>query len=160
MKVGQIMTHEAESCTTESDLAHVAMVMSRRSCGLVPVLDPRSARVVGVLTDRDICMAVATRHADAHSIRAGEVMTRRVAFCAPGDDVRIAMRRMEQARVRRLPVVNSSGDLVGILSLTDLALAAERHARNGEPAIPDADLVTVLRAVSEYPSGVGHLVPA
>jgi CBS-domain-containing membrane protein len=98
-------------------------------------------------------MAAATRQACCHAIRIGEVMTRRVATCAPGDDVRVAMHRMREARVRRLPVVDS-GDLVGIVSLTDLALAAERHARNGEPAIPDAELVDLLRAVSGYAVGV------
>ncbi len=156
MKVYQVMTRDIETCAPDADLAHAAMIMSRRNCGLVPVVEHASRRLAGVITDRDICMAAAMRHAGAHSIPVGEVMTRRLVTCAPTDDARIAMHRMSEAHVRRLPVIDRQGTLQGIVSLTDLALAAERPLQSGDRAIKDTDVLAVLKAVSAYPL---HAVP-
>ncbi len=148
VRVERLMTRDVETCAPDVDLAQAAMIMVRRNCGLVPVVEHGSGRLAGVITDRDICMAAAMRHADAHSIPVGEVMTRRLTTCAPTDEVRLAMRRMSEARVRRLPVVDRLGMLKGIVSLTDLAFAAGRPPRSGEHAIHEADVLAVLNAVS------------
>ncbi len=61
MKVQSIMTRDVEACTAETNLADAAMIMWRNDCGVVPVVEEPDRRVIGLITDRDICMAVATK---------------------------------------------------------------------------------------------------
>ena len=79
MKVREVMTSEVEICDPGHDLAAAAMIMWRRDCGAVPVVEPESNRALGVITDRDICMALATRHRQA----SGAVLGSPVALLAP-----------------------------------------------------------------------------
>jgi CBS domain-containing protein len=155
MKVEQLMTRDVETCTTDADLAHAAMIMSRRNCGLVPVVERGSGRLAGVITDRDICMAAGMRQASSHSIQVGEVMTSRLVTCTPTDEAQVAMHRMSEARVRRLPVVDGQGKVQGVVSLTDLVLAATRSALPEVGGIKDTEVLAVLKAVSTRPRPVG-----
>jgi CBS domain-containing protein len=150
MKVERLMTPDVETCAPEANLAHAAMIMWRRDCGFVPVVENPSGLFAGVITDRDICMATATRHSYAHLIPVREVMSSRAFTCAPTDDVRVAMHRMSEGQVRRLPVVDKQGKLKGVISLNDLALAAERSSRRGDDGIDYADVMGVLKAVSAH----------
>jgi len=127
MIVEILMTREVESCRPESTLADVAGVMWRRDCGIVPVVD-EDDRVVGVVTDRDICMALSMRGQRAAEVRVSEVMARGVQTCTPVDDAREALETMGRRQVRRLPVVDSRGKLVGVLSISDVI----RHTRKGK----------------------------
>ncbi|MGH9945089.1 MAG: CBS domain-containing protein, partial [Pyrinomonadaceae bacterium] len=119
MKVSDIMTGDVRACRPENNLAEAARVMWERDCGSVPVVDT-SNRVVGMVTDRDICMAVATQNRLASEIRAGEIGLRQVITCSPEADVAAALALMQREQVRRLPVVDAQGALVGILSLHDV----------------------------------------
>jgi len=103
---------------------------------------------VGVITDRDICMATATQHESPDAVRVGTVMNRRAVTCAPSEDVHAAMRRMNEAQVRRLPVLDQQGRLSGVLALNDLALAAERTAHR--ESVSYGDVMGVLRAISAH----------
>jgi CBS domain-containing protein len=125
MLVEQLMTREVEACRPDATLAAVADIMWRRDCGVVPVVD-EEARVVGVLTDRDICIALASRGQTGHEVRADEVMSREVQVCTAADDVEEALSLMRRARVRRLPVLDGQERLAGILSLRDVILNARR----------------------------------
>ena len=127
MLVESLMTREVESCRPESTLAEAAAVMWRRDCGVVPVVD-EDQRVVGLVTDRDICMALSMRGERASEVRVSEVMARGVQTCTPVDDVREALEAMGRLQVRRLPVVDSRGRLVGVLSISDVV----RHTRKGK----------------------------
>ncbi len=150
MKVEHLMTRDVETCAPEADLAQAAMIMWRRDCGFVPVVESSSGRFAGVITDRDICMATATRHSSASSIPVREVMGSHAFTCAPSDDVRVAMHRMSEGQVRRLPVVDKQGKLSGVISLNDLALAAEKSLRREDDGIGYADVMGVLKAVSAH----------
>ncbi len=150
MNVEHLMTRDVESCTPEANLAQAAMIMWRRDCGFVPVAENPGGRFVGVITDRDICMATATKHVSPDSVQVGTVMNRGAITCAPSDDVRIAMRRMNEGQVRRLPVLDKQGRLSGILALNDLALAAERTTRRVDESVNYGDVMGVLRAVSAH----------
>jgi CBS domain-containing protein len=127
MLVEKLMTREVESCRPESTLADAAGVMWRRDCGVVPVVEEGDV-LVGVVTDRDICMALSTRGERAAEVRVAEVMARGVQTCTPVDDVREALEVMGRRQVRRLPVVDSRGRLVGLLSISDII----RHTRKGK----------------------------
>src|SRR6476660_3604798 len=110
MKVAEVMTRSVQSCTPETNLATAAMQMWDGDCGALPVVDDDD-RVLGMITDRDICIAAATNHQDIACIKVGEVTTGEVQSCAPETSVRDALRIFEQARVRRLPVVDKDNKL-------------------------------------------------
>jgi len=136
MLVEDLMTREVESCRPEDSLAEAAAVMWRRDCGAVPVLGVEGD-VAGMITDRDICMALATRRAYAADVSVGEVMARDVVTCTPEDDAREALEVMRGRQLRRLPVVDSRGRLAGILSLADVLRrtrkgGGRRHVGRGE----------------------------
>ncbi len=150
MNVDHLMTRDVESCTPDANLTQAAMIMWRRDCGFVPVVESPGGRFVGVITDRDICIATATKHANPDSVRVGTVMNRRAVTCTPSEDVQTAMSRMGEAQVRRLPVVDRNGKLAGVLALNDLALVAERTGRRKEDSVSYADVAGLLRAVSAH----------
>jgi CBS domain-containing protein len=150
MTIEPIMTRDVETCAPDSDLAHAAMIMWRRDCGFVPVAEHKSGRYVGVITDRDICMAGATCHRALHDIRVGEVMNKGTYTCAPTDNVLVALHRLAEGQVRRLPVVDKQGKVVGVLSLNDLILACERGDRKREGSLTYADVMAVLKAISSH----------
>jgi CBS domain-containing protein len=150
MTIEHLMTRDVETCAPEDDLARAAMIMWRRDCGFVPVVDPVQGRCVGVITDRDICVAGATKHRPLHGILVREVMSPGVYTCATKDNVLVALHRMAEGQVRRLPVVSKEGRVEGVLSLNDLILAAERMERKREDAVTYADVISVLKAVSAH----------
>lgn len=121
MKVHDIMTRDAVSCQTDMNLSSAARVMLKSRVGTLPVVNSRGL-VTGMLTDRDIAMATGTRQRHASDIAVHEAMSSRVRACLAYDDVTTALRLMEQARVRRLPVLDPIGHLVGILRLTTSCL--------------------------------------
>src|SRR5918993_4730910 len=125
MKVQDIMTSDVEACGPESDLAEAAAIMWRKDCGSVPIVDAEQ-RIVGMITDRDICMAVCTRNKLATELKVGEVMSGKVFACAPDDNIRDAMETMQSSQLRRLPVVDADGKLRGILSINDVVLHSGR----------------------------------
>jgi len=142
MKVQQIMTAAPLTCTPDSTLADIALLMWEGGCGFMPVVDPAGA-VRGVITDRDICLAAGTRRRSPAHIHAGELMERHVACCHPDDDVKAALTLMQQRRVRRLPVTRYDGVLTGILSMDDVVLEAGGSATD----ISAADVVDTLKTI-------------
>ena len=141
MKVKDLMKSDVKSCTQATNLAAAAKIMWEGDCGAIPVIDERGA-VVGMITDRDICIAAATRSRMEGDIPVQEVISKTLYTCTPGDDVRAALDTMRSRKVRRLPVVGHDGKLAGILSLHDIALQA-RSSRNQE-LMPDAVLDTFV----------------
>ena len=129
MRIQDLMTWDPESCTPHHDLSHAAMIMWRRDCGIVPVVESGSNKLIGVITDRDICMATATKGKSPASINVGEVMNKKPVSCLPGDEVKTALRRMAEAQVRRIPVTDTQGNLRGMITLNDLLLHAEKTSR-------------------------------
>ncbi len=124
MQVTHVMTAAPKSCRPDRSLADAAKIMWDHDCGCVPVVDDDD-RVIGMVTDRDICMAAFTRGQPLHEIPVSEVMSRNIVRCTPEDPIESALAAMGRARVRRLPVVERKGRLAGILSLHDAARAAE-----------------------------------
>ncbi|HLM60453.1 MAG TPA: CBS domain-containing protein, partial [Pyrinomonadaceae bacterium] len=83
-------------------------------------------RVVGMLTDRDICLTVAARNRKASDIKTGDLINGKAIVCSPGDKLENALKRMRKYQVKRLAAVGDSGELVGILSVTDILLAVRK----------------------------------
>jgi CBS domain-containing protein len=147
MQVREIMTDEVKSCRPETDVAAVAMIMWEQDCGCVPVVG-NDGKVIGMITDRDICMAVATRLRIAGDISVGEVISGKVHACSPDDEVKDALRIMQEEKLRRLPVVDGAGKLSGILSLNDLVRRAKKGG--GKHHISHSEVMTTLKSLSEH----------
>jgi len=125
--------------------------MWEQDCGVVPVVNEKK-HVVGVVTDRDICMAVATRNLLATQINVDQLMKGEPHTCRLDDDIKAAVRMMATNAVRRLPVLNGAGELAGMLSLTDLVMASkEQHAaRHGE--LTWTDTIPMIEAICRPPA--------
>jgi predicted transcriptional regulator len=98
--------------------------------------------VVGIITDRDICIALGTRNKRASEIRVGDVMRTAVETCGTEDDVKGALDKMRDRRVRRLPVLDGDAHLTGMLSLNDAVLATATS--NG---VRPAHVIETFRAI-------------
>ena len=146
MKVKEIMVSDAASCTPETNLAAAAMLMWERDCGTLPIVAD-DGKVVGMITDRDICMAAATKHRDLAEIRVDEVISGRVHACQPETDIHDALRIIEQEQVRRLPVVDAEGKLQGILSMRDVVLYAGKAKDKKGLGLSDADIMRTFQAI-------------
>lgn len=142
MKIRDIMTPQPRTCTPETTLAAAAGLMWDTDCGILPVVE--NGALVGVVTDRDICIALATRNARAAAMKVGEVSGRTVWTCGPDEDPRVALATMTAHRVRRLPVVDAGGHLVGVISLNDLVLVG------GTAPVRSKDVVDTLRAICAH----------
>ncbi|HUK63071.1 MAG TPA: CBS domain-containing protein [Dongiaceae bacterium] len=143
MRVREIMRSEVEHGTRGMDLASAAMIMWRQDCGIVPILDERE-RIVGVITDRDICMAVTMGGRPPGAITVDEVMSAAPHTVRPDSDVRSALGVMRDRQIRRLPVTDAEGRLRGMLSLSDVVL--HLRTRRGETTA-EADATEILRVL-------------
>ena len=149
MKVQDIMTRSTETCRPETNLAEVAKALLENDCGVLPVTDD-SGKVVGVITDRDICIAVGTRPQRASDIKVEEVIReqKEIHYCSPDDDVKNALNIMEKHQVRRIPVVEGDRKLQGILSINDILLNAQKRA--GKDVISYEEAIETLKVVSAH----------
>lgn len=148
MIVRDLQTSNVRTVGPDTDLAAVAKLMWDGDCGAVPVVTDEQ-RVIGMITDRDICIASATRSKPPADIRASEVIdgNHGVHAVKPDDDVRVALRTMRKHRVRRLPVVDSEQRLAGIVSINDLAINASPTLPDGVPA---QELLETLQAICAH----------
>jgi CBS domain-containing protein len=123
-------------------LVHAAQLMWETDCGAVPVVACNA--IVGVITDRDICMASYTQGKRLEDIRIDSAMSKVLFSCGPDESIGAALAIMGDKRVRRLPVLDESGKLLGIISISDVT----RWARSlANPAV-DAALTDAFAAIS------------
>ena len=123
MNVQEIMTRPAVTCRPGDTLNTAAQIMWEQDCGAVPVVDD-GGKLVGLVTDRDICMAALTRGSALSAIPVAHAMAKQVYACEVGDSVGAAELLMSDKQIRRVPVVDGDNRPVGLLSLADIA----RHA--------------------------------
>jgi CBS-domain-containing membrane protein len=114
----------------------------------VPIVDSDS-KVIGMLTDRDICMAAYTKGIALVDASVASVMSREVSICNPSDNISAAAERMRERQIRRLPVVDKNQRLIGILSVSDIARETERlrAAKSRKRPIKDGELIETLGAI-------------
>lgn len=118
MNVKKLMTKDVGVCKSGEFLTAAAEVMRAKDCGFVPVVDDKD-QLIGVITDRDICLAVAEFEKKPSEILISEVMGKKVKSCSSKDKIETALKLMKRKKIKRLPVVNSKKQIVGILSIAD-----------------------------------------
>jgi CBS domain-containing protein len=139
--VSDIMTPNPACCTPDSTAREAAMLMRDHDCGSIPVVENREAnRLVGMVTDRDLAIRgyAAGKGPDS---RVRELMTEAPITSAPEDEVEIVREVMVAQQVRRVPVVDNDGVVVGIVAQADIALE--------EGAASDQEVGRVVEAISE-----------
>src|SRR5579862_6307038 len=135
MKIRDLMSKDVVICHKDTNLAAAGAIMWERDCGFLPVVDEAGA-VTGVLTDRDICIALCTRNVRASELTAGDVAVSQVLSCTENEDVRAALRTMRDAKVHRLPVVDGGPGLQGIVSMDDILVCAEKGDGKTRTQVP------------------------
>jgi CBS domain-containing protein len=130
MNVSELMTKNAVTCRPEEPLYRAAQIMWDNDCGCVPVVDD-SHKIQGMITDRDVCMAALMQGKSLSEIPIASAMSRAIYACSPDDDVEKAAELMRIRQVRRIPVLDPQGHVLGVVSLNDLARALSRSASNG-----------------------------
>jgi CBS domain-containing protein len=149
MRVKDMMSHPAVTCPVSATLDEVARQMWEHDFGMIPLVDGES-RVIGVITDRDICMAAYTQGRPISEIGAASAMASEVACVHPDDSVQAVESLMSHKQIRRVPVVDRDGRAVGVLSMSDLARLTA-HVR-GDGA--EHELVETLAAISRPRNGM------
>lgn len=132
-KCRDVMTPDPVACEPTDRSRSVARLMKQHDVGAIPVVDSRaSKRLVGIVTDRDIVVKVVAEGRQVDEATVSEAMTSNPASCRDEDDVDQALALMAERQVRRMPVVDGSGRLVGIISQADVATRVNRDQRTGE----------------------------
>lgn len=150
MKIEQLMTRFPKTCGAQLSLGEAARLMLENSCGCLPVIaQDGSGRLVGMITDRDICMAAESQGKALQKILVEDAMEPVVWACNPEDSIDEAEEIMREVGVRRLPVVDGSERLLGVLSLTDLAREAVRQRGSKNAEITVAEIGELLASICE-----------
>jgi CBS domain-containing protein len=148
MLVDQLMTRDVFSCHAGDRLSDVARLFHDHDCGCVPVVQ-EGLGVIGMVTDRDICLAAYAQNRPLRDIEVSSAMSRRVFTCNAADPVTTAEEIMRRKQVRRLPVVDESNRLVGLLSIDDIARAVGKKTSRG--AVTREEVADTLAAICERP---------
>jgi CBS domain-containing protein len=159
MTIEPLMSRQVQHCRPDQTLDYAASQMWEHDCGCLPVCSGNGeSRVIGMLTDRDICMAALFQGRPLRELKVADAMSRDIRVCEVDDrpeDVELLMR---EQRIRRVPVTDASGALVGIVSLADLARAARGRAGSRKPGIvSERDVGHTLAAICE--PGPGRPAP-
>jgi CBS domain-containing protein len=148
MKVKEVMTGTPYFCRKEMNLGEATELMWKGNCGFLPVLG-RDNRVCGVITDRDICMALGTRNKVAGAITVREVVANKLFACLPEDDIHVALLIMRDGHVRRLPVIAANGKLEGVISMDDILLRAEPSSLGKVPELSADEVVRTYKKINQ-----------
>lgn len=149
MNVEQLMCETVHTCSPSSTLGEAARIMWEADCGCVPVID-ENARLCGIITDRDVCMATYMTGNPPHEIFVRDAMHKQVLVCRLGDKIADAEAIMRMGQVRRLPVLDPAGRLAGLLSLNDIAVEAGRSPKSPSNGVRLDEVGLTLSAVSYH----------
>lgn len=152
MKIEDVMTRRVVAARADTELAHVARLMWDNDCGSVPVVDAED-KVVGILTDRDVCMSAHFAGRALRELRAAACMASEMVTCRPGDSVAVVAKLMGTKKVRRVPVTDANGRLIGLVSVGDLLGAAAAAPAKEKKQIHAALLEALTAICARQPRG-------
>jgi len=129
----EVMTDNPVCCLPDEPVSAAARVMRREDVGAVPVInDEQKRQLIGIVTDRDLAIKVVAESRDPNQTNISEVMTSTIIACLEGDDVSGAIKTMEEHQIRRLPVVDPDGRIIGIISQADVATRLHEPEKTAE----------------------------
>jgi len=151
MIVRDAMTKQAAYCHPDTTLSEAAELMWKRRCGFLPVVG-EGGNVIAVVTDRDISIALGTRNRRPSEMLVHDVMSGKLFTCTAEDSIACVLTTMRITGLRRLPVIDREGALVGVLSIDDLALKAREHALKKDVSYKDVD--DTYKAIQGHAAGI------
>ena len=141
MRIRDVMTGDPKFCFADDSVIDAACIMRDEHVGVVPVVESEENRhVVGVVTDRDLCLGVVAEGQDPAEVRVDQCMTNKVICCSQDDALEDVTELMQENQIRRVPVVNEDGELEGIVSLADIV---------GRTKLRSAETLQTLKCVSQ-----------
>jgi len=146
MKVEDVMMRTPAFCSSETDLGAATELLWSRNCGILPIVNAQQ-KVVGVVTDRDLCIALGTRNRPAGQVTVGQVASGQVYSCQVEDDIHAALETMARHKVRRLPVLSNEGRLEGILSMDNIVLHADSSGAGKPTELGARDIIVTLKRI-------------
>ncbi|HEX2908626.1 MAG TPA: CBS domain-containing protein [Phototrophicaceae bacterium] len=141
------MTKSPECCLANDKVYTVAQRMQRENIGALPVVENHETKkLIGIITDRDLAVRVVGASRDATNTRVGEVMTANLVVCHPTDELDSTVELMARHQIRRIPVVDQAGQVVGIIAQADVAIRLDNHDQAGQMVgkISQPDLVPAV----------------
>jgi CBS domain-containing protein len=126
------MTQNPVCCNTTDQVNQAAHLMHQQDVGSIPVIDQQNKRLVGIVTDRDIALKVVGENRHPQNTRVEEVMTRNPVTCRPDDDLNTTLNAMSHRQIRRVPVIDEQGKVVGIISQADVALRTDDEQKTAQ----------------------------
>jgi len=133
MKCSEVMTKDPSCCVPTDTVFEAAQLMKTEDVGPIPIVkDKDSNRLEGIVTDRDLALKVVAEALDPKTTKVQDVMTTSVISCRPEDNVNEVIALMEKHQVRRIPIVDSSDRLVGIIAQADIATRMETPKKTAE----------------------------
>lgn len=141
MNISEAMTPDPACCLPDDTVQTAAIIMRELNVGVVPVVDSeQSHKLIGLITDRDLCLSVVAAGKDARTTLVQRAMTSQLVTCKPADDVEAVLGLMQLNQVRRIPVVDDDQRLIGIVSTADIVLCGE---------VPSSEIDETMRDISE-----------
>ncbi len=132
-KCSEVMTREPACCEPGASIVEVASTMKREDVGSVPVVESHEdKKLIGIVTDRDLVVKVLAGGSAVDRATVRDAMTANPASCRENDDVTKAVQLMSERQVRRMPIVDDSGRLTGIIAQADVATRMNRDETTGE----------------------------
>lgn len=145
MKIAQLMTKNVKTCRHGDMLEAAVKLMWDYDIGSLPVVDDTSGQVIGMITDRDACMAAFMQGKPLSAVPVAVAMTNHPVTCRPEATDRAVAELMAKHKIRRIPVVDDDQKPIGIVSLNDLAVAMAKGRQ-----IPQAEVAGTLAAICEH----------
>jgi CBS domain-containing protein len=132
-KCRDVMTANPVCCSPGDTVAAVVKLMKTQDVGSIPICEDKDRKkLVGIVTDRDVTLRVIATGKDPNSVKVGDVMTREPVSCGPDADLQEALDAMEARQVRRIPVIDDNGRLIGIIAQADVATRSDEPEKVAE----------------------------
>jgi CBS-domain-containing membrane protein len=149
MQLMRLMTSRVITVLPDERLSTAVRLMWDRDLGALPVVQASDRRPIGMVTDRDICVAAWSRGRALDDLLVSDAMSSRILTCSHTSSLATAESLMRANKVRRLPVVDDAGQIVGMLALADLAQSAGKPMFRDEPDLSLEQFAFTISAICE-----------
>jgi len=156
MKVRDVMTPSAVCCKPHTNVGAAVELLWSHNCGMLPVVGEDN-HLIGIVTDRDICVAMGTRNQLPGELTVGDIAISQVFTCRPDDEIHEALGTMAEKQVRRLPVVNEEGVPQGIISMDDIITHGDLNRWEGCCELSAEEIIRSLKRLYAKPGAKAQL---